>query len=201
MKKIFIVISFFMAGAVQAQRNYFYVNWDINTPTSSTKWISSTSTSGVRLGYRVFLNNEKISLGLDIGKGTFSQYEPKHTFQSGNGAITTDYFKYIYTFSVAASGQYYFKMGDNDKFYPYAGLGLGANNNDYTMYYNIYKDNDTNWGFLARPEAGIIARVGRTLGLMAAVHYDYSTNKSDYFEYKNFSAFGVQVGIAVMSRR
>jgi hypothetical protein len=33
---------------------------------------------------------------------------------------------------------------------------------------------------------------------MAAVHYDYSTNKSDYFDYRNFSTVGFQLGIMMM---
>jgi hypothetical protein len=186
--------------AVQAQRNYFYLSWDINKPTASTDWIGSTSSSGGKAGYRFFLNNEKISLGLDVNWGAYDEYKPTETFQTEKGAITTDYFNYIYTYAITASGQYNFTLGDGDRFFPYAGLGLGANHNEYVQYYNIYSDSDKRWGFLARPEAGMLVKVGRTWAIMGAVHYDISNNKSDYFGYKNFSAIGFQLGVAFLQR-
>lgn len=203
MKKVFLLaITLLITGATWAQNNYFYIAWDINEPLSSTDYISSTSTNGLKAGFRIFPNdNEKFSLGLDVNWGSYNQYAPRRTMQLSDGAITTDYFKYIYTFGVAANAQYYFKVGEGDRFYPYAGLGLGANHNQYVIYYNIYSEEDTRWGFLARPEAGIIVRLGRSIGAMAAVHYDYSTNKSEYFDYDNFSALGFQLGIVFMNRR
>ena len=200
MKKIILILLIGLPMCVQAQRNYFYISWDINTPTSSTDWISSTSSAGGKAGYRAFLNNEKISVGLDLNWGAYNEYKPTTTYQTDHGAITTDYFNYIYTYGAAATVQYNFHVGDGDRYFPYAGLGLGANHNEYTQYYNIYSDTDKNWGFLARPEAGIIVKLGRTWGIMGAVHYDYSTNKSDYFDYKNFSAVGFQLGVAFIQR-
>ncbi|HYG17672.1 MAG TPA: outer membrane beta-barrel protein [Ohtaekwangia sp.] len=199
MKKFTSIAILLLSGyALQAQENYFYLTWDINIPVSSTDWISGTSTAGGKAGYRAFLNNEKFSVGLDLNWATLDQYQPKQTFPTENGALTTDYFNYIYTYGITATGQYNFTVGDGDRFYPYVGIGLGANMNEYKMYYNIYTEEDKNWGFLARPEAGILVRVGRSFGLMAAVHFDYSTNKSDYFDYKNFSTVGFQLGIALM---
>jgi hypothetical protein len=84
---------------------------------------------------------------------------------------------------------------------PYVGLGLGANNNQYVKYYNIYKDSQTAWGFLARPEAGILVKIGarQSIAAMAAIHYDFSTNKSSMFGYDGFSALGFQVGLAFLN--
>ena len=197
MKKIAIVIFLIFASiAGIAQDKYFYINLDVNTPLSNTDWISSTSARGLRAGYRVFLN-EKFSAGLDISWSAFDQYLPTQTIENGNGAITTDYFKYIYSYSVAASGQYNFKVGDGETLIPYAGLGLGAMNNEYVLYYNIYKDTERSWGFLARPEAGLLVKIGRrrSIGAMAAVHYDYATNQSEKFNYNRFSALGFQIGV------
>lgn len=201
MKKIILMLLFVLPMvAVHAQQNYFYISWDINKPTSSTDWISGTSSAGGKAGYRAFLNNEKISIGLDLNWGAYDQYEPTQTFESEHGAITTDYFNYIYTYGIAVSGQYNFTVGEGDRFFPYAGIGFGANHNEYVQYYNIYSDTDKQWGFLARPEAGIIIKLGRTWGVLGAVHYDYSTNKSDFFDYKNFSALGFQIGAVFLQR-
>jgi hypothetical protein len=68
------------------------------------------------------------------------------------------------------------------------------------LYYNIYTDEERKWGFLARPEAGILVKFSkrRSIGAMAAIHYDYSTNKSPMFDYSSFSAIGFQIGIMML---
>jgi outer membrane protein W len=193
---IFFLIGFTSAWA---QEKYFYLALDVNKPVSNTSWIGSTSNSGLKIGYRFFINDQ-ISVGVDLASQTFDQYNPTETVVNPNGAVTTDYFKYIYSYSGVVSGQYYFKIDDKKRFFPYAGLGLGANNNEYIVYYNIYSDAERKWGFLARPEAGILFKFGsrRSVGAMAAIHYDYSTNRSDMFDYNNFSTVGFQVGIMFM---
>lgn len=190
------------AVGVQAQDNYLYINWDINTPLSNTSWIGNTSARGGKAGYRGFIADGKFSAGVDFNWATYDQYAPTETIQNPTGAITTDYFKYIYNYGLTASGQYYFLKGESDIWYPYAGVGLGANYNDYTLYYNIYKDVKKSWGFLARPEAGVLVRFGprSSVGAMAAVHVDYSTNRGKDFGYNNFITVGGQVGLVLMSR-
>lgn len=206
MKKIAFVISIMLVSLLQAQgqvKNYFYIDWNINVPTSNTDWISETSTAGGKVGYRFlpFNNSDRISLGVDFSWTTISEYAPWQTFYSEDGAISTDYFKYVYNNSLAISGQYYFPIG-SDLFFPYAGFGLGANWNRYKLFYNIYEEEETNAGFVARPEAGILARFGarRSIGARFAVHFDYSTNKSENYGYSNFSTLGFQFGILFMNR-
>jgi hypothetical protein len=199
MKKLMIILLMSVPCALIAQEKYFYINLDVNKPLSNTSWIGGTSANGVRAGYRVFIN-PKISAGLDLGSSTFDQYRPTETYPNGNGAITTDYFKYIYSYSAVVSGQYNFKVGEGRTIFPYAGLGLGANNNEYVLYYNVYQNKERSWGFLARPEAGILVKFGsrRSLGAMAAIHYDYSTNRSKEFDYSNFSTAGFQIGLVFL---
>jgi hypothetical protein len=181
-----------------AQRSYFYFAWDVNQPLTNTSWIDETSTRGAKFGFRKFIGEERrISIGVDLNWNYLESYKPTQTFYTDNGAITTDYFNDIFTVAAAVSGQYYFPIGDKQIFYPYVGLGLGANRNRYTVSYNIYQDEDEGYGFLARPEAGILVRVGerRRFGLTAAVHYDYSTNSSADYGYSNFATAGFQVGV------
>jgi hypothetical protein len=199
MKKLIIFLLACIGGSAIAQEKYFYINYDVNKPISNTSWISNTSSRGLRGGYRTFIN-ERFSAGVDISWAVYDQYVPSETYVTGNTAITTDYFRYIYSYSAAASGQYNFLVGDGDKIFPYAGLGLGANNNQYVLYYNAYTKSERAWGFLARPEAGILVKFGsrRSVGAMAAVHYDYSTNQSKMFNYSGFSAVGFQIGLMFM---
>lgn len=184
--------------ATFAQRSYFYFAWDVNQPLSNTSWIDETSTRGAKLGFRKFVGEaRRISVGLDLNWNYLESYKPTETFYTDNGAVTTDYFNNIFTMAAALSGQYYFPIGDKQVFYPYVGLGLGANRNRYTVSYNIYQDEEDAFGFLARPEAGILVRIGerRRFGLTAAVHYDYSTNTSDNYGYSNFMTAGFQIGV------
>jgi len=69
------------------------------------------------------------------------------------------------------------------------------------LYYNIYEDTERSWGFLARPEIGVLFRFTErgSVGVMAAIHYDYSTNKSVKFDYDHFSSFGFQIGLMAMT--
>jgi hypothetical protein len=198
MKTALISILMLITSMARAQEKYFYFALDVTRPIVNTEWISGTSAHGFKAGYRGFFN-EKFSAGLDIGSNTIDEYNPTETQQSGNGAVTTDFFKYVYSYSAAVSGQYNFQVGNRETFFPYVGLGLGVNTNEYVVYYNIYTDSERNWGFLARPEAGILIKIGNgSLGAMAAVHYDYSTNKSEKFNYSSFSTVGIQVGIILI---
>jgi hypothetical protein len=187
---------------VHAQDSYFFINWDVNAPLTNKEWIGNTSTRGAKVGFRKFLGaDSRYALGVDVNWAYFQEYKPRETFQTQGGAITTDYFNDLFQVAITAQGQYHFAVGKREHIFPYAGIGIGASRNDFTVSYNIYQDEEYSWGFLARPEAGVLIRFGtrRKLGAMAAVHYDYSTAKSDNYDYKNFSSIGFQVGVMFMT--
>ena len=200
MRYIFLLVALFSFTVLSAQEKYFYLNLDINKPASNTSWIEDVTASGGKVGYRGFIT-PNFSAGLDLGWANYDQYEPTSTKQNPTGAITTDYFHYIYSYSAVVSGQYYLKNEDEERLFPYAGLGLGANTNEYVLYYNIYEDSERSWGFLARPEVGVLYRLTKrgSVGVMAAVHYDYATNKSEKFDYNNFTGLGFQYGLMMMT--
>jgi hypothetical protein len=199
MKKIFFLLLMFAGVTAVAQPKYFYLSADYNAPMSNKDWISKGSIQGIKIGYRGFIT-DRFSAGLDLGSSAIHEYKPRTTIENNSGAITTDYFNYVYSYSAVISGQYNFLVGDGDIVFPYAGLGLGANYNEYTQYYNIYNDTNNAFGFLARPEAGVLVRFGarRSMGVIAAVHYDYSTNKSPDFGYRNFTTVGFNLGLMFM---
>lgn len=185
-----------MAVGGFAQEKYFYLAWDSNIPLSSRDWIGGTSTRGIKAGYRVFVS-PMVSVGLDLASSAYDEYFPTTTFENPTGAITTDYFNYLYSNSAVISGQYNRIINKAETLYAYGGLGLGANLNEYVMYYNIYEDRERKWGFLMRHEVGLFLRFGgrRSMAVMASIHYDFSTNDSERFDYSNFSAVGFQLGI------
>lgn len=197
---ILLFVTLLLSGHLRAQEKYIYLSVDASKPLSNTAWIEDITFAAGKIGYRGFIR-PNLSAGLDVGWANFDQYEPSSTKENPTGAITTDYFHYVYSYSAVISGQYYFKPEDEDRFFPYAGLGLGANTNEYVLYYNIYEDTERAWGFLARPEVGLLFRFSErsSLGIMAALHYDYSTNKSEKFNYGHFSSIGFQLGLISMS--
>jgi hypothetical protein len=88
---------------------------------------------------------------------------------------------------------------NNQKVLPFIGLGVGAGFNRYALYYNFYAEDDSNWGFRARPEIGVLFAFGGKVGATVGAHYDYTTAKSDYFNLSDFNHYGFNVGIVLMS--
>lgn len=125
MKKGIVLLAFVLVTRLaMSQDRYFFLALDAHKPLSNTSWINDLSTRGVKIGYRVFIN-DRFSAGLEISSNAFDQYHPTETVQNATGALTTDYFKYLYSYSATVSGQYYFMADDEERFFPYAGLGLG----------------------------------------------------------------------------
>lgn len=199
MRLIFSFILLLSVQALSAQDfdRYFYVTWNYNTPLSDTEWIGDPSIEGLKMGYRKLIT-DRIAAGVDFTWSVYDQYEPTTTFVSDDGAITTDYFKYIYNYGITANGQYFLPVNSMN-ILPFVGIGVGAVYNRYAMYYNIYTDEDTAWGFIARPEVGVLFTFSKKVGATVAAHYDYSTAKSDYFELSNFSHYGFNVGLVFTS--
>jgi len=200
MKKL-ITIAFALTcwTTVMAQEAFermFSFSWDINTPMSNRDYIDKTSLKGFHLSYR-----EKISdhlyMGGDFNTAIYDSYTPRQTHLIESGAVTTDMHKYVTTYGLTLSGDYYFTP--EKRLSPFVGIGAGANFNLYNLYYNIYSSGDTGWGFLAHSQAGAILKMGanRNWGIVGAVHYDYSTSVSKSFAYANFTNLGFRVGVVL----
>ncbi len=196
MKRILILVLMGIATFAGAQapfERYFTVSWDIQAPLSNTNFIKDVSVKGFQVGYHEKINDH-FYMGVDFNTMIYSQYTPPTTYYSASGDITTDFYKYAVTYGAALSGEYYFSP--EKRIVPFAGLGVGANYNNYSLYYNIYASKDNGWGALIRPQAGAIFKLGQkqSWGIIAAVHYDYSTAKSSYFNYQNFASIGLRIG-------
>jgi len=189
----------FIPGLSMAQDfdRMFSIGWDINKPITNTNWIDETSFLGFKAGYKGMVT-DRFAAGVDFTWSTYKHYEPWTVFYGPDGAISTDFFNYVYAYGLMASGQYFLPTG-NPKLMPYVGLGAGVAYNHFVQYYNIYTDQDEGWGFAARPEVGILLPFGGKVGLQAAVHYDYTTAGTDYFDYSGFQHYGFSIGLVIMS--
>ncbi len=196
-KLILIFLFAFVAANAQVAESAFHVSWVTLRPTY-TDFVSKTSSRGARLGFTKFIT-ERFGAGIDGSFSVLDDYVPRQTYQLPDGAITTDVFNYMYYYSLTVNGQYYFKT--TGLFIPYTSLSAGVAFTEYTIYYNAYSDADNTTSFTIRPEVGALYRFKEysTLGLKAAIGYDYATNKNDYFDVKNFSALSFQLGVVLFN--
>ncbi|HEY4655231.1 MAG TPA: outer membrane beta-barrel protein [Cyclobacteriaceae bacterium] len=193
------IIVLVTAVSVQAQDfdRYFYLSWMGSKPLSNTSWNDESTGKGVRFGYRKIIN-EKFAAGFDYTWATYDKYFPTATFEEGTRAITTDYFNYVYSYGLTLSGQYFLPFA-TERVMPFVGIGAGVALNRYVQYYNIYTEEDQTWGFLGRPEVGVLFPFGGKWGATISGQYNFSTAKSDYFGYDGFNSLSVNVGVVLMS--
>jgi opacity protein-like surface antigen len=190
---IFLLVWSFSAGA-QLHSSAFHVGWSILKPLSDKDYIDKTSAAGMRIGYSKFLNN-KFGVGLEGAYATLNDYIPRQTYEYPGGAYTTDFHTYLYYFTLMANAQYYIVQGKH--FIPYASLGMGIAFSEYRIFYNVYADNDSRQSFTVRPEVGTLFKVKEysNWGFKGAVSYDFAANRSSYFDVKDFSAIGLNIGV------
>lgn len=196
-----VVIAFlFLTVTVRAQLHSgaFYIGLNTLKPLSDKTFIDRTSSTGAKVGYAKFVN-ERFGFGVEGSYNTLSDYVPRKTYEYPGGAITTDIHNYLYYFSLVANAQYYFMQGE--RFTPYASLGMGIAFSEYRIFYNVYEDIDKQQSFVARPEVGTIFKIKEYSGwgLKASVSYDYTTNKSEYFDVDNFSGVNFLVGVVLFT--
>ncbi|MBX2960870.1 MAG: hypothetical protein KF687_00060 [Cyclobacteriaceae bacterium] len=199
MRSIIFLTCFLLSASAVAQvaESGFHVTWSIMVPTYK-EYVGNTSTNNFRVGFTRFLN-ERFGFGIDGGYAVLDDYVPRQTYTYPGGAITTDMFNYMYYYTLTGSGKYFFIH--DGLVVPYVALGAGASFTDYTIYYNAYTEVDEKFGFLIRPELGTYFRFEKysALGLKASVTWDYTTNKSDHIDVKNFSGLGFQIGLVLFS--
>lgn len=197
MKKA-IILGLFAVVASAAQAQYFdkmyFVNWAGNQPLSNTDYAGKFSARGARLGYRELIN-EKFAGGIDLSWATYDDYIGRQTYQTRNGALTTDFFKYVESYQGTVVFDYYFFS--ERKLMPYVGIGLGAGYYNFKMYYNVFSTASGEWGFLTRPQAGAWLRLSerKPWALHVSAYFDFATASSEDYGYDNFSNIGLQIGL------
>jgi hypothetical protein len=180
---------------------FYFLSWDNNSPLSNKDFINQSSSLGIKLGFRKRINEEgKLWVGGDLGWATYKQYIPSNAYTYGTQSVTTDLYNYVYSYNLSVNIDYFF-LPMEKIIVPYGGLGIGVAYDKFAQYYNIYGSSNTSWGFLAKPEAGVLIgfKENSPWRIKAAVHYDYSTNTSTDFNYKNFMSMGFQVGVVKMA--
>ena len=200
MKKLIILlyISAISVISINAQTDWHLkdmglLNWQIATPLS-TNYLKETSLRGGSVEYRRFLK-QNMSVGIGFSWNSFEQYIPPKVYEKPDGsqALYTDFVHQVYTLPIYLNAHYYLKGGDKVK--PYAGIGLGAQYSEQDAYYNIFVTEEKNWGFVARPEIGLLYRISNYFGLHANVGFNYATNNSEDFKIDDLKHVYYSIGI------
>jgi outer membrane protein W len=200
MKKIVILIyiSVISVSSINAQSDWHLkdmgiLNWQIATPLN-TDYLKETSLSGGSVEYRRFIK-PNMSVGIGFSWNSFKQYISPRIYEKPDGsqALYTDFIHHVYTLPMYLNAHYYF--GGGEKMKPYAGIGLGAQYSEQNAYYNIFVTEEKNWGFVARPEVGLLYRITNYFGLHGNVGFNYATNKSDAFKIDNLKHVYYSIGI------
>jgi len=187
-----LLISLIGSGFAQS-KHMFGVFYKVTTP--SGDYLTKTSWAGGELEYRYFPNNQ-LSVGGNLSWASFSQYFPRQTYvkDDGNTALTSDFVAHAYTLPITATAHYYFAQ--KKRIRPYAGIALGGQYMDQRLYYNVYESDDYNWGFVARPEFGVLIGDPHSLTpIVFAIDWSYSSNKNGITQKSSFNTFGVKLGI------
>jgi len=174
----------------------FAFSWDVNVPVNNN-FTDNTSWDGFQLEYRKMIQPD-LSVGLELNWTGYDKYIPRQTYQLQHGAVTTDFYNYLYTIPMTVNAHHYFHV--NNRLYPYVGLALGATYAEMKLYYNTYVSSDYNWGFLIRPEVGAIYKFfeNDSWGVLLGVRYNYSTNTASSFKINGIQSIGFQLGIVAM---
>jgi outer membrane protein W len=198
MKKIItiVLITLFISGAALAQKNVYAISWEVNFP-NNENYISKTSFTGGKIEYRhIFPKN--FSIGLAMNWATYEEYSPRRTLEKpdGSSAITSDYIVQAYQLPITATAHYYFKS--SKLLHPYAGIAIGGQYMEQSLYYNVYVSDDNNWGFVVRPEVGVLIKPDKFgyWGILIGASYSYSTNKIALLNEDKFSNIGLSLGVA-----
>ena len=199
--KIICTLSliFFLGNEINAQwhdKNLAAISWEIGFPGNNKNFLSKTSLSGAKIEYRHFIK-ENLSVGAFLDWNSYYQYFPSATYTNNDQtqAVTTDMYRYIYTLPFGANAHYYFNVGKIIR--PFIGLSLGAQYAEQRLYYNIFLSEAKNWGFLARPELGLIIKPNQlsAFGVLLGASYSYATNANNDYGFNSLQSFNIQIGI------
>jgi opacity protein-like surface antigen len=201
MKYTFIVVIIFATFHsidTNAQGNDFTLklNYSLGIPTGAFKrdLINNTSFTGfgAELMYHI---DPQVGVGIETGSQVFYQKYPRQIYYTTDGSdISAVRSETVQTVPILLKGQYGF-MPDKG-IQPYVGLGLGGNIISYNQYAGSFSsDQKQQFGFAARPEAGIYIPFTRTGSAGFSIGAAYNIMPFNYNGIANLNAFTAKAGI------
>lgn len=169
----------------------------LSMPLSNRGFIDNQSLRGVRFFYREIIT-DRVSAGFDFSYSAYDDYLPPKVYNNGLNAVYTDIYNSVEQYGLTLSGEYNFKP--ESKIMPYVGFGAGMSYSTYSIYYNIYSDNEKKWSGLIRPYTGVAYRFSdkSPWAIFTTFSLDHSFAKAPDYDYKGFSAFNMQLGMVFL---
>lgn len=196
---LFALLSF---TAVQAQKGVTKatIQYNMGLPTGSfNSNLSETSLRGFKADVLHGLN-DKLSIGFGTGFQDFYQKNPRQVYKLTDGSDVSAVLSHsIQTIPLLATARYSFTPGAAVQ--PYAGLGVGGNLITYSQLLGEFGDQQSSFGFAARPEAGIYVpfkkggESGFTLGA------SYNIMPFNKIGFSNLNNIGIQAGVSIPLRK
>jgi len=183
MKKVagLMLVMLLLTGLSYGQRAYIAgMSYMISSPTGNSKdFVDKTSYVGFSLEGRKFVSDH-FSLGASLQWNAFEQEEAgpglaKHTMNA---------------YPLMATVHAY--PTNNDKFIPYAGLGIGAVRVYQRKERVMSLDEQDAWLFGLAPELGAVVRLGTDVGMMFNIKYIQAFESKDKMPAQTY--FSVSIG-------
>ena len=160
-------------------------------------YISAPGYAGFGFGFKKFVR-QNTTLGIYFGWDVQGKELNDELLELENGAIFGRQARYLNYFSVLGSGSYYFTNMHESHIVPYVQLNVGT----YYIYQRLelgfVQINNDNWHFGGGPEAGLMAVIGRNVGITINARYNYafSSGKTLSGESGNdYSFININVGL------
>jgi opacity protein-like surface antigen len=204
MKKVKIIFSFFfvvLLSTAQAQKGEtkFSISYNVALPMSDFKnFVSSASYRGFN-GSILHGLSDKVSVGFASGFQDFYQKNARQTYHFSDGSdISAVVTNTIQTIPLLADVKYTFSP--NASIQPYAAIGVGGNMIAYNQLFGEFGNQQTKFGFAARPEAGLfIPFKNKISGFEIGASYNIMPFKEG--DMKNLNSLGIHAGFSFPLRK
>lgn len=198
MKKILFFTAFIILvsfGSSNAQ-SYTNVSYSVSIPTGDLReYISTTSWRGVSVSYSKLIK-PNFGIGLSTGWNTFFEERPFATYSLDNRSVSGKQWRYVNSFPLLVSADYYIKP--NDKINPYMGLGVGTIYNSRATDMGIFRLEQDAWSFAFQPQVGMIYSINYFAGISVAAKYSYGLAAGHFDAPQSF--FSLNFGYVFMSK-
>jgi opacity protein-like surface antigen len=194
-----IFTVFFSIAQAQQGETKFSIGYDVALPMGDFKnVVSSTSYRGFTASI-LYGVTDKLSVGVGSGFQDFYQKNARQTYHQPDGSdISAVVSNTIQTIPILAEGKYNFNPASTIQ--PYAALGVGGNMIAYNQLFGEFGNQQTKFGFAARPEVGLLIPFkNKASGFEIGASYNIMPFNGDGC--KNLNSLGIHAGLSLPLRK
>ena len=194
-----LFIALFSFAEAQKGETKFSIGYNVALPMNDFKnFVSSTSYRGFNASVLHGIS-DKVSAGLATGFQDYYQKNSRQLYHFSDGSDVSAVVTYtIQTIPILAEVKYNFSPAATVQ--PYASIGVGGNMIAYNQMFGEFGDQQSKFGFAARPEAGLLIPFkNKVSGFSIGASYSIMPFKEG--DFKNLNSLGIHAGITVPLRK